>query len=170
MLHDNEMEPMTMDRPVLYLDLDDTLLDWSSGEPEAAPLAREFVLWAAERFEIRWLTRWCRDGRMEAELLKDLCKMLDLEPLAFDAVQGLDWSEGDCKLNGIAWLEHLVLGRPFLWLEDETGAGERELRLLEEHGLRGAYCHCNVTRDADALARAWGELRRRGSAAAARAA
>lgn len=159
-----------MDRPVLYLDLDDTLLDWSSGGPKAVPLARDFVLWASDRFEIRWLTRWCRNGRMKAELLKDLRKMLRLKPPVLDAVHGLDWSEGDCKLNGIAWVEHLVLGRPFFWVEDETGVGERELRMLDEHGLRESYHHCNVSRDSDALARVWNELRRQGSAAAARAA
>jgi hypothetical protein len=49
-------------RPVLYLDLDDTLLTWAASRPLAAPGAREFVLWALEHYEIRWLTRWCPTG------------------------------------------------------------------------------------------------------------
>lgn len=151
-------------RPVLYLDLDDTLLSWATGEPRPAPAARAFLLWAAERYEIRWLTRWCPTGRMGDALLGDLCKLLDLDRSAISGVHGVDWSGGDSKLNGIAWLEHLVLGRPFLWLEDEVGAGERERRFLEEHGLLGAYRHCNVTRDPGALDQVWAELERAAAA------
>lgn len=154
-------------RPVLYLDLDDTLLNWSSGRPRAVPCAGDFVRWAAERYEIRWLTRWCRDGRMPDDLLRDLCGMLGVEGSALRGVRGLDWADGDSKANGIAWLEHLVLARPFLWLEDETGVGERELRLLAEQGLRRAYRPCNVTRDAGALRRIWRELERAEAARAA---
>jgi len=154
-------------RPVLYLDLDDTLLSWATGEPRAAPGAREFVLWAASRYEIRWLTRWCPGGAMEDHLLDALCRMLRLDREALRAVAGVDWEGAESKLNGIAWLEHLVLGRPFLWLEDETGAGERERRFLEEHGLLGAYRHCNVTRDPGALRRIWAELERAERSAAA---
>jgi hypothetical protein len=147
-------------RPVLYLDLDDTILTWASGEPRAAPGAREFLLWASRRYEVRWLTRWCPSGAMEDHLIDSLCSMLELERDALREIAGLDWEGGESKLNGIAWLDHLVLRRPFLWLEDETGVGEREKRFLEEHGLLGAYRHCNVTKDADALCRVWTELER----------
>jgi hypothetical protein len=62
------------ERPVLYLDVDDTLIMWNDAHPygKAAPWAREFVLWAVEHCEVRWLTMWCPAGRMaphrEAEL------------------------------------------------------------------------------------------------------
>lgn len=141
------------DRPVLYLDLDDTLVRWKDGRPSAAPGAREFVLWALDRAEIRWLTTWCPDGRMKASLLADLSRMLDLPTDTLRHIRGFDWDESRCKLNGIAWLEHVVQGRDFVWVEDERGVGERELRVLEDHDLRGHYLWCNVSREPESLGR-----------------
>lgn len=146
-------------RPVLYLDLDDTLISWSGGHPHAAPAAREFVLWAMERFELRWLTTWCPSGEMEEKLLGDLCHMLQLPTEALAHVRGFDWDESRCKLNGVAWLEHLALGRPFVWVEDERGVGEREIRFLADHGLLHHYRWCNVTDFPDSLADLFGDLR-----------
>lgn len=139
--------------PVLYLDLDDTILSWASGRPTAAPGAREFVRWAIERFEVRWLTRWCPGGEMEDKLLGDLCKMLQLPTTLFRDVSGFDWAGTESKLNGVAWLEHVVLGRPFVWVEDQHGCGEAERGFLAAHGLQEAHLHCNVTEDAEALQR-----------------
>lgn len=152
-------------RPVLYLDLDDTLISWRGG-PHAAPGAREFLLWALDTHEVRWLTTWCPSGEMEERLLRDLAKMLRLDVDVLRAVRGFDWDHSRCKLDGIAWLEHLVLGRPFLWIEDEYGLGEREVRFLHANGLLHRYRHCNVTEEPDALARLHAELRAGSEAAA----
>jgi hypothetical protein len=138
-------------RPVLYLDLDDTVLKWTDGNPGPAEGAREFVLWSLDRFEVRWLTRWCPTGEMEERLLRDLCRMLELDPAVFRHVRGFDWESTGSKLNGIAWLEHVVLKRPFLWVEDEYGVGERELSTLRALGLERCYLHCNVSEDPLAL-------------------
>ncbi|HEX2167153.1 MAG TPA: hypothetical protein VHG09_07925, partial [Longimicrobiales bacterium] len=62
-------------RPVLYLDLDDTVISWEGGSPSGAAGLREFLLWALETFEVRWLSRWARDGRMSPKLIHDLAKM-----------------------------------------------------------------------------------------------
>jgi hypothetical protein len=140
-------------RPVLYLDLDDTLLSWAEGHPKAAPGAREFLLWALENYEVRWLTTWCQDGRLKESLLQDLCKMLQVEPDTVQHIRGFDWQVSDCKLNGIGWLEHVALGRPFVWLEDDYGMGERELQFLAAHGWSESYYCCNVTRDPQAMLR-----------------
>lgn len=150
-------------RPVLYLDLDDTLVAWPEGRegsPRAAEGARDFLRWALERYEVRWLTTWCPDGRMAAELLSDLGRLLDLPDEALEGIRGMDWSGSRCKLDGVAWVEHVVAGRPFLWLEDDYGFGERERRFLEAHGMADRYRHVNVTEDAGALARVHRELRR----------
>jgi hypothetical protein len=147
-----------LDRPVLYLDLDDTVLAWVNGSPGPARGAREFVLWALERFEVRWLTTWCPSGEMEQGLLADLCLMLDLEPETLCHIRGFDWESTASKLNGIAWLEHLVLKRPFLWVEDDYGVGEREIEVLRGLGLEGSYIHCNVTHDPLALQSLHAEL------------
>ena len=147
------------DRPVLYLDLDDTIVSWEGGRPHAAPGAREFVLWALEEFEVRWLTTWCPGGEMEEKLLGDLARMLELHPDVLRHIRGCEWREGGSKVNGIAWLEHLVRGRRFVWLEDDKGVQERERRFLEDAGLLGSYRYCNVTEDRDALLRIHDELR-----------
>lgn len=146
-------------RPALYLDLDDTLISWDGGTPHAAPGARDFLLWALERYEVRWLTTWCPDGEMEEKLLGALHKMLEVPLDVLRGIRGFDWAATEGKLDGIAWLEHVVLGRPFLWVEDEKGVRERELSFLREHGLLDCYRHVNVTSDEGAIARLHQELR-----------
>lgn len=146
-------------RPVLYLDIDDTLLGWTEGYPEPAAGVRPFLLWALEHYRVRWLSTWCRSGRMEPSLLGDLCTMVGIDADRIGAIEGFDWREGDSKINGIAWLEHLVHGRPFAWVEDQYGVGERELAFLGEHGFRDCYHHCNVSEDPSALTRVHERLR-----------
>lgn len=136
--------------PVMYLDLDDTVISWVGGEPKAGPGARDFILWALERYEIRWLTTWCPTGEMEESLLHDLCKMLEIDVEALRHIRGFDW-DGLSKLDGIAWLEHTVLRRPFLWVEDDYGFGERELHFMAEHGFLDRYRWCNVTEHPQSL-------------------
>jgi hypothetical protein len=148
-------------RPVLYLDLDDTLLRWEGRHPGPAEGARDFFAWILETFEVRWLTRWCPDGILSERLAGDLAAMLDTEPSTLARIRGFDWSHSDCKLDGIAWVEHVVMGRPFLWIEDDFGVGRRELRFLEEHGLVDCYHHCNVSVDAGSLVRLHDTLRAR---------
>lgn len=147
-------------RPVLYLDLDDTLISWEGGRPHAAPGAHEFVLWALDRLEVRWLTTWCPGGVMSDSLLHDLGRMLDLPVETLRPIRGIPWERHGSKLNGIAWLEHSVLGRPFVWLEDEYGCTGRERDFLVANRQLHCYRHCNVTEDADALLRVHVELRR----------
>lgn len=107
--------------------------------------------WALEAFEIRWLTTWCPDGRMSDKLLRDLAKMLQMPVEVLSGIKGLSWDETKSKLNGIAWLEHLVLDRPFLWLEDDYGFSDRERALLGQFGVLSAYHHCNVSRNPESL-------------------
>jgi hypothetical protein len=144
--------------PVLYLDVDDTLVSWRGGNPHAGPGAREFLLWALERYEVRWLTTWCPNGAMEDRLLADLAKMLEIEPATIRGIRGFDW-EGRSKLDGIAWLEHVLLDRPFLWVEDDYGVGERERAFLSAHRMLDRYRWVNVTERPDSLSRVHDELR-----------
>lgn len=144
--------------PVLYLDLDDTLVVWSEGKPQAAPGAHDFVRWALTRFEVRWLTTWCPSGEMEEGLLGDLAKILKFQPDELRHIRGFSWDSEGSKLNGIAWLEHIAMGRTFVWLEDDYGFRDRERAVLTEAGLLDCYRHCNVTVDPHSLARAHASL------------
>lgn len=148
-------------RPVLYLDLDDTLVSWATGQPVAAPAAAPFVTWALQHFEVRWLTTWCPDGEMPDGLLHDLARLLRLPVETLGRIRGIDWAASGCKLDGIAWLEHRVLGRPFAWVEDEKGFRERERDFLARNRMLGSYYHCNVTDEVDSLSRVWESLRAR---------
>lgn len=150
-------------RPVMYLDVDDTLLRYPDGreaDPIVADGAREFFAWALDVYEVRWLTKWCRTGTMDDDLVPDFCRMLDVEPNVVRSVCGLDWSYSDTKLNAIGWLEHLVLDRPFLWVEDNYGVRAQERRFLAELGLEGCWRCCNVTERPDALMHLHRNLRR----------
>lgn len=140
-------------RPVLYMDIDDTLLRYPEGGEGPVPAAGavEFVAWVFEHFEVRWLTRWCRDGRMSDHLIRAFCRMFRMDAEVVRRVKGLDWSETDNKLDGIAWLEHVVLGRRFLWIEDEHGLGETEQTFLTRQGFEEMWLSCNVTVDPQAL-------------------
>lgn len=145
-------------KPVMYLDLDDTILTWAEGKPAPAEGVREFLLWALEQFEVRWLTRWARDGCMAPDLVRDLGKLTGVEPERLREIQGLDWSEGS-KLDGIAWVEHVVRDRPFVWIEDDnTGADHRAF--FHRHSFMDSYRHCDVTQEPEALRQSHEELKR----------
>lgn len=137
-------------RTVLYLDLDDTLISWASGAPVGGAGLRDFLLWALDAFEVRWLTRWARTGRMPPRLLRDLASLSGVPVERLAAVRGLSWHESDCKVNGVAWLEHVVLGRPFLWIEDE-GISPACLDVLRRCGFEDRYRVCNVTANPTAV-------------------
>lgn len=145
-------------RPVLYLDVDDVLVDWAGHTQKAAVGGRDFLIFALEHFEVRWLTRRCPGGEMPELLVEELAALHGLDPALLTPIRGLDWSEGGSKLNGIAWIEHLVLGRAFVWVEDENGVRDLELRVLADAGLTACYHHCNVSTDPQSLVRALARL------------
>lgn len=140
-------------RPVLYLDIDDTLLTYASGHPEPARGVNDFLTWALNHFEVRWLSRWCPSGEMPEPLLRDLSRMVSIDARVLASVRGADWSQSHWKADGILWLEHLALQRPFVWLEDEMGITTQEIELLSELGFATSYHYCNVTREPAALER-----------------
>lgn len=147
------------ERPTLYLDIDDTLVSYARGWPEGAPGVGSFLRWALRRYHVRWLTTWCPTGRMPGPLARDLASMTGLGAARLCRIRGYDWEDSGSKLNGIAWLDHVVLDRPFLWIEDDFGVGERERRFLADHGFADSFRCCNVTRDPGALRRLHAELR-----------
>ena len=148
-------------RPVLYLDIDDTLLSWASGGPEPVPSTECFLRWAMDRFEVRWLTKWCPTGTMSEDLLADLSKMVGVDTTGLSRVQGCAWEEKGIKADGIAWLEHTVLGRDFAWVENREGVSDDDLEILCRAGFGDRYFPCNVSEDETALERTRALLERR---------
>lgn len=139
--------------PVLYLDIDDTLLSWADGQPRPVAGSEGFLRWALARFEVRWLTRWCPSGEMPPDLLGDLAKMVRIDPAELGHIRGSRWDFSSIKADGIAWLEHIALGREFAWVEDRGGVSDRDLELLATAGLAHCYYECSVTEDDTALVR-----------------
>lgn len=157
------------ERPVLYLDVDDTLIRfprdrskaWYLAHPsgEAAPGAADFLRWALQRFEVRWLTMWCMSGEMAPQQVLRLAKLLGMEPAELAPIRGRRFDQGErfWKIDGIDWAEHHA-GRPWYWVEDDLPPDE--LRYLDERSLRRHYIHCNVSRDPSALQFAHRQLER----------
>ncbi len=147
--------------PVLYLDIDDTLLNWADGKPRPVPGTHAFMRWALDHFEVRWLTRWCPSGTMPEHLLVDLAKMVRIDPGELASIQGWNWDYSGTKVDGISWVEHLAMGREFVWIENGDGLSNRDYQVLEQNGLRHCHLDCNVTTDLRALDRTRRELERR---------
>lgn len=146
---------------MLYLDIDDTLLSWASGSPAAVASTESFLRWALDAFEVRWLTKWCPSGTMSDDLLRDLAKMVGVGAEGLGAVPGCCWEESGIKADGIAWLEHALLGRDFAWVENPEGLTERDFEILRETGFEDRYFPTNVTQDETALDRTRALLARR---------
>jgi hypothetical protein len=145
------------ERPVLYLDVDDTLIMWNDAHPygKAAPWAREFVLWAVEHCEVRWLTMWCPAGRMAPHREAELALLLGVPVETLDGIRGIDFADTFDKTDGIDWEEH-ARGRPWIWVEDDLPS--REVAKLRGRGAIHHYHATNVSRDAGALGRTFYRL------------
>lgn len=87
-----------------------------------------------------WTRRMFRTAAAASELLRNV-------------------TEGS-KLDGIAWSEHIVQGRPFVWLEDDNTGAEHRL-FLHQHGFGDSFRHCDVTRDPNALVLSFVRLKER---------
>lgn len=140
-------------KPILYLDIDDTLLMWSESrtrewwaehpDGEAAPLTKEFLEWAAQTCEVRWLTSWAMSGTMRDTRLEKLVRLFDVPEsmlLAFD--NPLRWGGKRGKLEGINW-DEVLEGREWAWVED--GLPPSELDYLKEQGFEKNYYYTNVS-------------------------
>lgn len=163
-------------KPVVYLDVDDTLLRFPpvpakklvhrlkkgelfEGLP--APGVQDFLFWLKENAEVRWLTMWAMRGTMHPELEEKLARLLDVPQ---DLIAGwhnpLDWggTPGGLKTSGINWDEHEA-GRPWIWLEDGILLDEREI--LKEKKVFSRWIECNVSRNPQALTNVWQRLKTR---------
>lgn len=101
-------------KPTLYLDIDGVLL---ANETNLSQGALEFIKYAAENFEVYWLTTHCMDGKTEhaVEYLQRGSNE-DLRP----------WLQ---KFKPVTWslkkTEAIDFTKSFLWFDDDCYSGER---------------------------------------------
>lgn len=156
------------DRPVMYLDVDDTILTSNDAIWEAtygnlpkgyvvpadtiipAPGAGEFLEWATEHYEVRWLTFKCPSGVMHPWWVKTLARALKVPEEMIASIRGISFAHTFNKCDGINWEEHAA-GREWIWIEDDID--QRELQILAGRGCLSRWIRCNVTEDPYALKR-----------------
>ena len=143
-----------MEKPrVLYLDIDDTLLVWTNGQQGfAAPLAAEFVRWADEHFEVRWLTMWCPSGKLRQEGAEELSYRFHgtVKPDVFMKFTN-PTPFVSYKTDGIDFLDP----RPWVWVEDMVLPTERNV--LGPKYIKQFY-PTHVTQNVVALQATWRKL------------
>lgn len=149
-------------KPVLYLDVDDTVLEFNHQRKahigQAAPGARAFVQWANEHFEIRPLTMWACSGQFHDGT--EIAKLVGMTKEWWEGLRGRPHSQTSWmdKLDGIDWTE-VGMGRPWVWVEDALLT--RELRELRRLGMAEHWVECNVSKEPYALYRVMPLLRER---------
>jgi len=117
-------------KPILYLDLDDTIL--INGMP--VHNSQAFFEWIVEHFEMRWLTAWIPDGVMNDYQAKVLSKRFDgkigmREFQKYHNPRGFENS----KIEGIDFEET----RPWVWVENRPST--REAEDLIKSGFRDRF-------------------------------
>lgn len=118
-------------KPVMFLDVDDTLLSYPGGQ--AGAFVPDFIRWAKEHFEVRWLTMWCPSGDMRRPangaahwILARRLKITDDEVLeivnphefpVWGSYMGFNGSYRD-KSESIRAMLGDTPGRAWVWVED----------------------------------------------------
>jgi len=146
-------------KPVLYLDIDGVLWDVTeTGTFKGSNGLEEFMTFAFEHFEVRWLTTWGHfQGCLDEKGLETLSNFTKLPIDLWKKVKpNLGWE--DLKTEGINWPEH-VAGRRFVWVED--GLLPAELQILAERGFLDCYIHTDIFDDPDALIKTHEKLKSR---------
>lgn len=136
---------------VMYLDIDDTMLiDELVGRKTVikkfAPGTVEFLNWASEHFEIRWLTFWCMNGTMAIPAAKELSEISGFKlPFTFFTNIKNDLSFNFDKCDAIDFKDP----RPFVWVEDQIQPFE--YNGLKQRGKEHCHYPCNSSRNPYAL-------------------
>lgn len=151
-----------MSRPIMYLDIDDTLIQYrGAGKP--APGAAEFVLWAKTHYDLYWLTMWWPSGIKAPTRVQELSQILGLLPevihnipaAAFWPIQAYHVDDTQNKTNGLHW-ERLDAGHPWVWVEDSLLRSEREY--LKTKRMLHHHIPCDVTANPMRLHKVWRQL------------
>lgn len=96
-------------RWILYIDVDDTLLLHQKPVHNTAA----FFQWCDKHFDVKWMTRWCPDGKMTPSQISYLAPILGIEPEDFKRFENplkFAW----CKTEAVDWEGR----QPFIWVEN----------------------------------------------------
>lgn len=122
----------------IYLDIDGVLL---ANEANLAIGAADFIKYAAEHFDVYWLTTHCMYGETEhaVEYLNRASEE-DLRP----------WLE---KFKPVTWslkkTEAIDFTQPFFWYDDDCFSGERID--LTEHKVSNSWIEVNLAKYQDQM-------------------
>lgn len=122
----------------IYLDIDGVLL---ANETNLSEGAAEFIKYAAENFDVYWLTTHCMDGTTEHAI----------EYLQRGSEENLrPWLE---KFKPVTWslakTEVIDFSKPFLWFDDDCFSGER--LALNEHGVFNSWIEVDLRKYPDQM-------------------
>ncbi len=124
--------------PTLYLDIDGVLL---ANEANLSIGAADFIKYAADNFEVYWLTTHCTDGTTDHAI----------EYLQRGTNENLrPWLE---KFKPVTWnlkkTEAIDFSKPFLWFDDDCFSGEKQD--LHEHDAFNSWIEVDLAKHPDQM-------------------
>jgi hypothetical protein len=123
-------ESLTMDKPILFHDIDGVIFGYygPAGHLQPRPGLADWVQWVHENFTVIWFS--VRREAQVRELMRSLC----LEQLG--TVRVAQWNSYADKEPWLAVEVKKLNGRPWLWIDDHIASVER----LEYLGLTVENC------------------------------
>ncbi len=122
----------------IYLDIDGVLL---ANEKNLALGATDFIKYAADHFEVYWLTTHCMDGEVEHAIkYVQRATTEDLRPW-LRTFKPVKWN--------IKKTEAIDFSKPFLWFDDDCYSGER--MDLRSHGVFNSWIEVNLSKYPDQM-------------------
>lgn len=122
----------------IYLDIDGVLL---ANEQNLAEGAKEFIKYAADNFEVYWLTTHCMDGNpAHAVEYLDRANDEDLKPW-LNKFKPTTWS--------LKKTDVIDFSKPFLWFDDDCYTEER--RILQENNAFNSWIEVDLRKYPDQM-------------------